>query len=107
MGKLTPAGQDLANVVEEQVLTAVNDVSDWFRAEGTFNFSVWGAGVGSVVIERSFDGGTTAIPLTNLGQAVVFTGPASESIFGRESGVLWRARRAVATSGSVNVRFSQ
>ena len=107
MGKLTPDGQDLANIVEEHVLAAANDVSDWFRAEGTFNFSIWGAGTGSVVIERSFDGGATAIPLTNLGQSVAFTGPASESIFGREAGVLWRARRTVATGGSFNVRFSQ
>lgn len=110
MGKLTSTSQDLADRSVEQVLSAAagpTSYTPWLDFEGTFNFSMWGTGTGTVIIERSFDGGVTAIPLTNLGQAVSFTGPASENIFGRERGVLWRARRTVATAGNVSVRLSQ
>lgn len=110
MGKLTADGADLANIVQTTDLTTAagaGSTTPWLALEGTFNFALYGAGAGSVILERSFDGGVTAIPATNLGQAVTFTGPASETIFSREAGVLWRARRTVATSGTFTVRFSQ
>jgi len=96
-------------LVTEGLTSAAGDASttEWFEFLGTANIAIWGAGVGTVIVERSFDGGTTAIPLTNLGTAVSFTGPASEIIFNREAGVLHRFRRTVATSGTMSVRASQ
>lgn len=79
----------------------------WFEFLGTANIAVFGAGTGSVIIERSFDGGVTAIPLTNLATTITFTGPASEVIFNREPGCLHRFRRTVATAGVMSVRASQ
>lgn len=110
MGKLTADGPELANIAQTAELTTAagaGSVTAWLALEGTFNFALSGGGVGSVILERSFDGGATAIPATNLGAAVTFTGPASETIFSREAGVLWRARRTVATSGTFTARFSQ
>lgn len=110
MGIPLNATQDAANIVQTSALTAASgdgSVTGWLELEGTFNFSISGGGVGSVILERSFDGGVTAIPVTNLGAVVTFTGPASEAMFSRERGVLWRARRTVATSGAFTTRFSQ
>jgi hypothetical protein len=107
MGKLTVDGPDLADRSLEALLAAAGAVTPWFRAEGTFNFSLWGGGVGSVILERTFDGGATPIPLSNLGAVVSFVGPSSETIFNREAGVLVRARFLTRTSGSFTARFSQ
>ncbi|MBU6167324.1 MAG: hypothetical protein KGQ52_14520 [Alphaproteobacteria bacterium] len=110
MGIPQGATDDAANIVQNTVLSTAagaGSVTPWLEMEGTFNFSISGSGVGSVILERSFDGGVTAIPATNLGAVVTFTGPASETMFSRERGVLWRARRTVATSGNFSTRFSQ
>ena len=106
MGKRAPADQDLAQVLLAADLAGATS-SAWFEFEGTCNVAVFGAGTGSVIIEKSFDGGTTAIPLTNLGAAITFTGPATEIIFNREDGCLHRFRRTVATAGVMSVRASQ
>jgi hypothetical protein len=45
--------------------------------------------------------------MTNLGAQVSFTGPASETIFCREAGVLHRLRCAARTSGAAVARLSQ
>lgn len=110
MGKLTPAAQDLADAKSEQALTAAVGAASytpWLAFVGTANLAISGNGVGSVILERSFDGGTTAIPATNLGAAVTFTGPASETILNREAGVLHRLRCTAFTSGSFLARLSQ
>lgn len=110
MGIPQGATQDAANTVQTTTLSTASgagSVTAWLELEGTFNFSISGGGVGSVILERSFDGGVTAIPASNLGTVVTFTGPASETMFSRERGVLWRARRTVATGGDFTTRFSQ
>lgn len=103
-------GQEAGTLLVTEGLTAAAgdaSITEWFEFLGTANIAIWGAGTGTVIIERSFDGGATAIPLTNLGAAVSFTGPASEIIFNREPGVLHRFRRTVATAGTMSVRASQ
>jgi hypothetical protein len=103
-------GQEMGTLLVTEGLTSASgdaSTTEWFEFLGTANIAIWGAGTGTVIVERSFDGGTTAIPLTNLGAAVSFTGPASEIIFNREPGVLHRFRRTVATAGTMSVRASQ
>jgi hypothetical protein len=103
-------GQEMGTLLVTEALTAATgdaSITDWFEFLGTANVAIWGAGVGTVIMERSFDDGVTAIPVTNLGAAVSFTSPASEIIFNREAGVLHRFRRTVSTSGTMSVRASQ
>jgi hypothetical protein len=107
MGKLTSDGQDQANLLAQAELSAANAATPWLAFLGTANLAISGDGVGSVVLERSFDGGVTAIPATNLGATVTFTGPASEIILNREQGVLHRLRAATLSSGSFLARLSQ
>lgn len=110
MGKLTPTGQDLANKVVSKALTAAAgaaSVTDWADMAGEFNIEISGNGAGTLVVERSFDGGATAVPLTNLGAVVSFAGPASETIRSREPGVLHRIRCTVLSGGSFAARISQ
>jgi hypothetical protein len=99
-------GQEAGTLLIDADLAGVGQ-TPWFEFLGTANVAVFGAGTGSVVIERSFDGGATAIPLSNLATVVTFAGPASEVIFNREAGVLHRFRRTVATAGTMSVRASQ
>lgn len=74
----------------------------------SFNISVWGTFVGTVQLERSFDNGTTWLPLTAGGtQIEKFTAPASESVDEFEVGVLYRLNCTAYTSGTINYRLSQ
>jgi hypothetical protein len=73
-----------------------------------FNASIWGTFVGTVQLQRSFDSGTTWLPLTSNGtQLETFTAPASEQWQEDESGVLYRLICTAYTSGTVNYRISQ
>lgn len=73
-----------------------------------FNVSLWGTFVGSVQLERSFDNGTTWLPLTAAGTPLyVWTAPASEVCEEPEAGVLYRLNCTAYTSGTVNYRLSQ
>lgn len=73
-----------------------------------FNLSLWGTFVASVQLERSFDGGTTWLPLTANGtQIYKFTAPCSEGGDETEAGVLYRLNCTAYTSGTVNYRLSQ
>ena len=84
-------------------------VTPWFDFSGTANVAVRldGGATGAIVLEKSFDGGATPLPATNLGTVVTITAPATEPIFSRENGVLWRARRTTGTGAGLFVRFSQ
>lgn len=74
----------------------------------SFNVSLWGTFVGSVTLKRSFDGGTTWLPITALGSALYsWSGPVSEQTQEDESGVLYRLECTAYTSGTVNYRVSQ
>lgn len=101
-----PAGstQDQANKVLNHALAANGDATPWIELVGWFNVTLLAAG--TCILERSFDGGTTAVECKNLGQAVPFAGPCSEQLEGHEAGVLYRLKR---TAGAVllPVRISQ
>lgn len=74
----------------------------------SFNISLWGTFVGTVQLERSFDNGTTWLPLTTNGTQVnKYTAPCSEYVEESEVGVLYRLNCTAYTSGTVNYRLSQ
>ncbi|MFG1343204.1 hypothetical protein [Xanthobacter autotrophicus] len=73
-----------------------------------FNVSLWGTFVGTVVVERSFDAGTTWLPITGAGVAIsTFGGPVSEIFEEPEYGVQYRLRCMSFGSGTINYRISQ
>lgn len=76
-----------------------------------FNLSGWldpaGSFVGTIVLERSFDGGVTKLPLTALGSSLFsLTGPFSEMMQEDEYGVQYFLRCTAFTSGKMNYRVS-
>lgn len=76
-----------------------------------FNFSGWldvsGSFVGTITLERSFDGGVTKLPLTALGSPLFsLTTPFSEREQEDESGVQFFLRCTAFTSGKMNYRIS-
>lgn len=73
-----------------------------------FNISLWGTFNATTRLERSFDKGTTWLPLTAVGQALYsWTAPASESAEEPEEGVLYRLNCTAYVSGTVNYLVSQ
>lgn len=73
-----------------------------------FNISLWGTFVGSVQLERSFDNGSTWLPITAAGtQIFVWSASASESNEESEFGVIYRLNCTAYTSGTINYRLSQ
>lgn len=78
------------------------------RAGIQFNVSLWGTFVGTVQLERSFDNGTTWLPITSAGAAAFkYTAPASESVSEPEADTLYRLNCTAYTSGTVNYRLSE
>ena len=77
-------------------------------AGSDFNVSLWGTFVASIQLERSFDNGTTWLPVTAGGSALyAFTAPASEIATEPEQGVIYRWNCTAFTSGTVNYRISR
>jgi hypothetical protein len=73
-----------------------------------FNISLWGTFVATVRLERSFDGGTTWLPITANGTGLMnFTAACSEQWSDDEVGVQYRLNCTAYTSGTVNYRISQ
>lgn len=73
-----------------------------------FNISVWGGFTATVRLERSFDGGTTYLPVTaDSNGLLTFTGPVSEQWNEPEAGVSYTLNCTAFTSGPVNFRISQ
>ena len=107
MGKRTASAEDDVLRKSEASLTAGGQATPWQEFSGRFNLHLAGTFVATVILERSFDGGVTAAPCTNLGTAVSFTGPASEILEAPETGVLYRLRCTAFTSGTVQARLSQ
>ena len=75
---------------------------------GAFNVSIWGTFAATIVLQRSFDGGTTWLPVTMdaYGAVASFTAPASMSVMEPEPGVLYRLN-CTWTSGTAYYRLSQ
>ena len=113
----TAAG-DQANAVVAGNFTATG-TSALFMPWGTFNLAIYGSGgpngnwVGSVQLERSFDGGTTWIVAGDAsganGQAIYNTANIDVSRLAGEPErcVLYRLRCTAYTSGTINYRLSQ
>ena len=73
-----------------------------------FNISLWGTFVATVQLERSFDSGTTWLPITAAGTHLFkWTAPASEQNQEDEYIVIFRLNCTSFTSGTVNYRISQ
>jgi hypothetical protein len=75
----------------------------------SFNFTVYGVFVGTVVLEKSYDNGGTwsAVSKDVTGAAASFTAPASVVVSEPEIGILYRANCTAFTSGTINYRLSQ
>lgn len=87
---------------------AATGASGAVQLHGLFNVSVWGSFTGlGLQVERSFDGGTTWLPLTREGVPIVFAAPASEVGEAPEDGVLYRVHVTAIASGTVNARLSR
>lgn len=75
---------------------------------GDFNISLSGTFSATVQLERSFDGGTTWLPVTYIdGTAISWTAPISTSFSEPELGVQYRFNCTAYTSGTVSWRISQ
>jgi hypothetical protein len=87
--------------------TGVSGSSAFFP--GGINVSVWGTFVGTVQIERSFDGGAIWLVVDKdlTGADLTFTAPQSLVVEEVESAVLYRSNCTAFTSGTINVRLSQ
>lgn len=75
---------------------------------GMFNLELSGTWVGSVQLERSFDGGTTfvAAAMDTTGTAAAYTVNVSVVVNESEPGVIYRVRCTAYTSGTVAYRLS-
>jgi hypothetical protein len=111
----TPPAGDLANAVLAGTFVATG-YSPVINLYGAFNFTLYGgttpntAWVGSVQIEKTFDGGTTWVVAGingGLGQAIYASG-ADTCVVGAEleRGVGYRLHCTGYTSGNINYRIS-
>jgi hypothetical protein len=76
------------------------------RAMRSFNIFLWGTFAATVVLERSFDGGTTWLPL-RVGPAYSYSVPISDTFQDGEYGNQYRFRCSSYVSGAINYRISQ
>ncbi len=106
MGKLTTTGADLAGTVNTGTLTSATSTA-WFPFLGRMQLALWNTFSASIRAEISFDGGTTAIPLTYMGDAVIFSAPAAEVLECVEEGLLIRLTCISFTSGTCSWRLSR
>lgn len=75
---------------------------------GQFNLELSGTWAGTVVLERSFDGGTTFVSaaMDTTGTAATYTANVSIVVFESEPGVIYRVRCSAYTSGTIAYRLS-
>jgi hypothetical protein len=73
-----------------------------------FNWTIWGTFVATIVLERTFNGGTNWHALTGAGTTISeVTAACSEIAKESEWGVYYRLRCSAYTSGTANYRISQ
>jgi hypothetical protein len=108
MAKPTAGSPDIANDVITGTLTSVS-TGNWATMAGNINVSVWGTFVGTVTLEKSFDGTTTAVPVSKdtSGTPASWTAPFSVYVRENEQGVNFRINCTAFTSGTINYRISQ
>jgi hypothetical protein len=75
---------------------------------GGFNTALWGAFVGTVVLEQSYDNGANWLPVSidGTGTANSYTGPHNIAWVQPERDVLTRFHCTAFTSGPINYRIS-
>jgi hypothetical protein len=102
---------DLAGVLGVGTLGALNAVTAAVAVQGFVNLSIRvpAAFSGTVSAERSFDNGTTWLPVRadGYGTPVAFAAADSSVEYEPEAGMLWRLRASAYTSGSCEGRISQ
>lgn len=112
MGKLTASGSDQASKVVTGRILATGASQPTFSFSGLWNLTLWAgpAAGGTVVLERSFDGGTTWATCTQSGAPVPLVVAASsgltEMVREPEAGVLYRIN-CTAFTAAFDWRASQ
>ena len=116
MGRQTPTGPELGDVVLAntgaggvQAFTAAAQTSGPLLLKGDYAVVLSGTFVAIVVIEVSYDGGATWVPVlsTATGTAVALSAPGVYPYRQGEAGVLTRLRCSSLTSGTVTWRVSR
>ena len=104
---LTPPAGDRANAVLIGNITTAAAGSG-FPVYGTFNFSLTGTFTATVRLEKTFNGGSTYVPVVNIntGSIVALTSPGAVVVGEPERGVAYRANCTAYTSGTIAYRFS-
>lgn len=99
-------GSDIASKVRSGSFS-VTGQSTGCAFNGDFNVSIWGTFTGSIIPERSFDGGINWLPFSYIdGSAISWSAPMSVTIEEFEQGVQWRLN-CTLSSGAANWRISQ
>lgn len=108
MGRPTPTQPDLALALATGSFTAIG-AGVVLEAVNFLNVTVFGTFVGTLTLQRSFDGGIEWIDRgeTAFGTPFQFTGPTSFPCFEPETGVLYRLNCTAYTSGTINYRLSR
>jgi hypothetical protein len=99
---------DLAIEVSTATLAAPGNATVGAHVTGAVNLTVAGAFTGVVVAERSFDAGSTYVPVwaDGSGVPIQFTAPGSYTAYELEPGVLWRLRASALSAGTPVGRVS-
>ena len=88
-------------------ITASGGFSYPTKMHGDFNVTVSGTFVGTVILQRSFNGTDWVNLTTAEGVVLSFTTPASFTQTEVEGGVYYRLYVSAYTSGTIHVRLSQ
>lgn len=105
MAILQAGGTEQGNVYQALSAQGTGAAANVFIPPIRFNATISGTFVGSIGLEKSFDGGTTFIPVTVGGQALIFTAPGSELMEEAEPGMRYRWNASLS-SGTYNSRLS-
>lgn len=118
------AAQDSAKPVVTGAITATALVSQGNAAStgtslataflGAFNLAMWGTFIGTILVEKTYDAGTTWIPVaqdvtgTQASYNLSLTASGINlTLCEVETQVAWRIRCTARTSGTLNYRLSQ
>lgn len=108
MGKPSTSDPDVARAVVSGAAVATGE-SAAVILRGRAHLALWGTFSATIVLQRSFDGGTTWLPAMYLNgsTAISFTAAVATVIdCGEEDGVLHRLG-ITRSSGTINYRLSQ
>lgn len=121
MGKQNASGTEVANRVVSGQFTATGrsgNANTGINGGQTgqppifkdiFNIAIWGTFVATLQLEKSFDGGTTWLPVSkdSSGSVATYTSAVNLGIYEPEKDVLYSWNCTAYTSGTVNYRISQ